>query len=250
MRRLIAALTAIVTVIMLSCTAAHAASDKLSIDYVPRTPSGTIFYLDISYDGSLSAAMLELSYDSSLVEYRSIEAIAMTSTVKAKSDGGKVTIVFGDSASVSGRLCRLTFKALGSGDAAFTLRMTEGVDGELRQIAPPTDAELTVSFASASFGESSGGRSGSSYRGTKSGKSASASDDAATYDETIMWVRDLSPNNIPRYVAIGAGIGAVMVLLVVLGVLIGRRMGKKKQASSADDTENASDDQDDNSDIE
>ena len=236
MRRVLAAAAALWMMLLLFCPLADAAGGQLSLCYVPRSERGSLFYLDIAYEGELSAAMFTLRFDSALTEYRSIDACAAFSTVKAKADGSTVQIVFGDSGCVSGSLCRLTFKALGVGSAAFSLRMTEGVDGGLSYIEPLPSCGLTVSLegsgASDPGGSGSGGRS---VRGGTSSKSTVLSDtaDDATGDErALRSVRDISPSFDGTWVMIGAAAGVLAALLVIGGFLIGRKSrGKEKPAA-------------------
>lgn len=232
MKRILAAAAALIMILMLSCVPAYAEAGRLSLAYVPPTERGTLFYLDISYDGAVSAALLELSFDSSLAEFREVKAVADTTRVKAQSDGGTVKIVLGDTDRVSGKLCRLGFKTIGSGSINFILRMTEGVDGDLHYIDSPPECSLKVSL---SLGSSavSGNSSGKSYRGSESNKSGSktADPDSATDDEEARArVRDLrSPDrNNTTPIILGVAAGTAAFLLVIFGFIIGRRSHKKK----------------------
>lgn len=242
MRRILAVFAALMTALTLLCIPADAAGAQFSLRYVPRTDRGALFYLDISCDGTVSAASMELSLDSSLVEYRSVEALAATSTVKARADGGSVTIIFADSAGVSGGLCRLTLKALGDGSASFTLRMTQGVDGNLNYMELPAACSLTVSLGEAgSSGSSGSSSSGSraSHGGSTSNKSGSstdsnlAADDLSTGDEaSVRVIRDLSRGDGTHLFLIGSGVGGIAVLLVILGFVLGKRSRNRKKPAA------------------
>ena len=228
MKRLTAAVTAILTIMLFLCLPAHAVDGRLTLEYVPRAERGTVFYLDISYDGTLSAATLELSYDGAAAEYREIGASASTSTVKTKAENGVVKIVFGDSAGVSGRLCRLTFKALSGANAAFTLRMTEGVDGGLNRIGAITPATLTA--APGGSYSSKSGSSGSAYSGSKSDKTY-VPPDSTEYDGDGS-SRDLYTPNARKRPSFAMLAAAAVLLTLILGFFIGRRslLDKKKPA--------------------
>ena len=235
MRRILAAIAAFLMLLTLSCVPAAAEAGQLSLAYVPPAERGTLFSLDVSYDGSLSAAMLELSFDRKLAEYRDVEAAADTARVKAQADGDTLKIVFGAADRVSGRLFRLTFKAIGSGSMAFTLRMTEGVDGDLQYVALPPACTLnvTVSVGSSSHAPSSSGDGGRSFGGSGSTKSnARASSADATGDEqserTVRDLRSLRENN-STLIIIGVAAGTCAALLAVFGFMVGRRSRKKKK---------------------
>lgn len=231
MKRLTAVLTALIWLCLPRVTA-FAEAGRLTMTCVPPTERGTVFYLDISYSGTLSAAMLELDYDGALTEYRSVSAAADTTTVKAKAQGGTLRIVLGDADCVGGRLCRVSFKALGSGTAAFTLRMTEGVDGELDHIALPPACSLKADLSTAGGSGASGDNRRSSYRGSGSNKSGDVSDDSATGDEeparTVLDLRDPDREN-KNLIVIGAAVGTAAALLVIFGFLLGWRARKKKK---------------------
>lgn len=231
MRRAAAVCAALLMIMMLSCAPAAAGNGRLSAVYVPRSERGTLFFVDISYDSSLSAGMLELDYDSALAEYRSVSAAADSTTVKARAEGGTVRIVIGDSDRISGRLCRVSFKAIGSGSAAFTLRMMEGVDGDLNRIDPPASCELSVSLNGSGSSGASSVRSGRVYEGSSSSKSTVASSSGATADEPpVRKLRDISRDPAPTVILMGVGAGVLAALLVIGGFLLGRRSrGKKKK---------------------
>ena len=224
-----------VVLIMLTCIRVRADSGRLYAEYVPRTERGTLFYLDIYYDGDISAAIFEISYDSSIAEYRSWAAEHDSSTFKAKAENGIVKLVFGDSGSIKGKICRLRFKQLSDGTVNFTLRMTEGADGGLNYIDPPPAYTVTVALDS---GSGSSGSSGSprstrySYSGSKSGKSGTASTEGATGDEHLPEVRDLTHNDDMKFFLLGAGAAAAAALLIALGFILGRRQRKKNRLTA------------------
>ena len=236
MRRLFAAAAALMILMTLSCFSAAAGAGQLSLAYIPPTERGSIFYLDVSYDGSLSAAMLELDYDPARAEYRAAAAATSSTTVKAKTDRGKLTIVLGDADRVSSRLFRLTFKAIKSGAAAFSLRMTEGVDGDLQYVELPTACAVNVnlSVGSSSGSVSSGDRSGKTYSGAQSKKSrtqSADSDDATDDERSVNTVRDLrsTRRNNRTLIILGAAVGTAAALLVIFGFIFGRRTRQKKK---------------------
>lgn len=228
-----AALSAVIF-IMLSCLHTCAGGGRLYAEYVPRTERGTLFYLDIYYDGDISAAIFEITYDSSVAEYRSWAAEHDSSTFKAKAEGGTVRLIFGDSGSIKGKICRLRFKQLSDGAADFTLRMTEGADGGLSYIDPPSAYTVTAVLDTGSSGSAgSSGLSGSSrstrssYSGSKSDKSVTSPSDGASGGDPPA-VRELTRDDRTLYFILGAGTAVLAALLIALGFILGRRSRKKK----------------------
>lgn len=241
MKRLSAAIAALLLMWAACCGSAAAASQRLSLEYVQRSEHGAIFYLDIAYDGSLSAATLLLSYNPSLVEYREISAVSDAAAVKAEADGGKLTIVIGSSSTLSGGLARVTFKSLGDGTVTFSLRMTEGVDGDLRRVELPAVCERSYSFFGISSSDGSHSSSGSSrsasdghasYAGAGSSKSIAAAPDSATGDESpagsALDLRSDKPDN-KTLIILGVAAGTCAALLVAFGFLIGRKTRRTKK---------------------
>ena len=249
-------MTAAVLLIFLTIfPTASAARSWLYAEIDPPSDLGSIFYVDLFSDTQLSAAMLELGFDSSLAEYRSADAERDTSDIDSKADGDLVKIVFCDSGAASGKLCRLTFKALGEGTFSATLRMTDGVDGDLKRISPPGYFKVEIELKGSSGGSSrtgsgSSGRgssSGDSYGGSKSSKTGTADDPESTADEDSKNRIDFSSSGGMDHFLLGAGAALLAVLLVVLGVVIGRKLGQKKKPS--DQSPTPDEDKEDNQEI-
>jgi len=226
MRRFSAAVTALVMILSLSCAPVFADGGRLYAEYVPRTERGTLFYLALYCDDGISAVKMELDYDAELVEYRSVSAASATSTVGARAENGVVTIVLGDSGCVSGCLCRLTFKMLKAGSAAFSVRMIEGVGGDLSPVSPPPEEHLTLTLGNSSVSVSPG----SSHGGSGSNKEKQTSTASSTDDEAIPSVRDLSGTNTALIIGVGVCTGLCAALLVILGFYLGMKVKKKKPA--------------------
>ena len=248
MRRLFAALTAFMMIFTYYCSPAFGARSWLYAEYDPPSERGSLFYVDIVAERELSAADIELRFDSSLAEYRSVDAEGSGSVVGAKADGDVIRIIFADKSGISGTLCRLTFKELDTGTLSFKLRMTEGVDSELNKISPPEEYTFTAELSSGSKSSSSS-RSAkqssasdkSSYSGAKSSKTRTADDPESTAGEQERGYRDLSKSRDMSWFLLGAGAALLVVLLVILGIVIGRgTVNKKKPTESSaqsDETE-------------
>lgn len=238
MRRIFAAVSALVMILMLSCVPAYADGGRLYAVYVPRTDRGTLFYLDIYCDDVIGAVKLELDYNADRVEYRDVSAASTTSTVGARAENGTVTVVLGDSGCISGCLCRLTFKMLSSGEATFAVRMLEGVDGDLRPLNLPEEEYLTVTLGS----NVQSGSSGKAHSGSVSRKEKQSPSETSTDDEAIPAVRDLSGHNTGQGVLICICAVIAAALLVNLGFILGERYRKKHPAAKESGKKDESDD--------
>ena len=240
MRRLSAAVfAALLLIYLMICPSASAARAWLYAEFDPPSDRGSIFYIDVFSDTQLSAAMLELDFDSSIAEFRSADAANDTSDIDHKADGDRVTIVFCDSGAVSGRLCRLTFKALGEGAFSATLRMTDGVGGDLNRVSPPDPFMIEAEITGSSGGSSrsgSGSSSGSSYGGSKSSKTGTSGDSGSTPGEGSKTRLDFSISRGMDHFLLGAGAALLAVLLVVMGIVIGRKLAQKKKPSDQSPT--------------
>ena len=216
------------------------AADVFYCEYVPKTESGSVFYIDICCRRELSAAVMELGYDSGAVEYRSATS---DHEVSARAADGRVYVAVAGNPAFSGTLCRLAFKALRTGPCSFELRMKQACDGDLSYVTDLPDYTLSVSFAekdvvsaggsdkrSAST-EKSGGRSRSSKSGDSSYISTSDEEGGKAPSGGVF---DMRRDNAWTYILIGAGSALLVALLIVLGIVIGRRLPSKKQKPDDD----------------
>ena len=241
-----------VLVVLLSCMRVSAAGG-ITCNYTPRTEKGTVFYIDVSADSDISAAVIELRYDTDKAALRSVAAAEETSFVRQRSQDGCVRIAFADSGAVRGMLFRVAFKATAAGECTFTLHTVQAVDSGLHDVGRLKDDTLTVTLgkkdveAAASDTEkvdsSSAGKS-------VSGKAelTSQADDAADQDADKAAVpadlqtenaakapaADLSADRRWTFFALGAVAAALTAALVLLGYLIGRKAhGGEKPSGGA-----------------
>lgn len=244
MRRIAA--TVAVMLAILCGSASAAARTGVYAEYSPPPRNGSLFTVDIFCDSHISAAEFRLDYDTALVAYRSVEAERASSAVKARADGTGVSVVFCDSEGISGRLCRLTLKWAGEGDAGFTLSMTGAVDDGLNRLSDPPAYSFSASFAGGAEDDGSGssrtGSSGRSYSATRATGSGSRStktylnddygDEATGSEQRVL--RDLSRPRDAEYFLIGAGSAAAAGLFILLGFLAGRRIKNKKPSDNSE----------------
>lgn len=232
------------------CVSVSAESDPLSIKYVPRTTRGTLFYLDVSCDASVSAAIFELRFDPNRVEYRSVNSDDDHASVMATTDGGLVKIAYSNRDAAKGMLFRLAFKALSAGEADFTLSLSQAVDGDLHYLTDVPVCKLTVKLGkedvaagSTSISEKSAKSSEKSkktYSGSKSSLTTEddTSDDEATGKKSGGIFRDLSGAGSMTYLVLGGAIVILAGLLVGAGIIVGRKMKKNPSVNEEIPDEN------------
>ena len=116
------------------CTC-HAAQD-CSIEYTPRSERSAVFYIDVYSAREVTAAVFELRF--------AVVADDSAATVRDHSEKGKVTFAYASEKPVSGKLCRVSFKALKEGSTDFTLHMSQAADADKKLLSDWSDHSLTV----------------------------------------------------------------------------------------------------------
>lgn len=241
MRRLTAVTAALLMFMLTALNAAANVSDTLYAKYVPRSENGTLFYVDIYCSAELRSADLELTYDSSAIEYRDISATDKNAYAKAKSAKGSVRILFTDSSSVKGQICRLSFKALSQGETELTLHDNGMVGDDLKYLNDVPDSTLTISLGkedivsdtdNSGSDKQSSKSSKNSYGGSDSKKESSteATDETSAADPVKRTVEDASHNEGLTYFLLGAGAMLLAGLLIILGYVIGKRKRSVQKA--------------------
>lgn len=260
MKRLLSALLMTAFLVTL-CVTASAEGSELSMKYIPRTERGTLFYLDIYSDPAVSAAVFELRFDPSAVEYRDTDCDDESGRAMGNSDGDVVKIAYSHHSSKSGKLCRLSFKALKIGTVRFTLHMTQAVDADLAYLTNLSDFSLEVKLgkddvvlsdssaqndssdkASAQSKKSSEKSQKKSYGGEKSEIAEVSADDAGSTEATEGAPLDFTGGNNKLWFLLGGAVALSAVLLVGAGYFIGKkRMGRPAKKDAQDGEKNADD---------
>ncbi|MBQ6336637.1 MAG: hypothetical protein IJI50_05330 [Ruminococcus sp.] len=216
-------------------------------EYTPKSEKSTVFYIDLCSSEEVSAAILELRFDEKLAEYREASAVEKTSTVRAACDNACVRIAFADSGSVKGKLCRVAFKALQAGTCTFTLHISQAADSAPNLMTDLPDSSIEVklgkddvvtsaSSKSAKTSSKSSGKSNTSSRSTISGVS---DDDAGNSNVPIGGVYDLRKLQVWPYIVVGVLSTLLILGLVLLGVMLGRRKSAKKSPDNENEKEKA-----------
>lgn len=252
-------LTSLLAAVLMTsfCLVTSAQQQKISMQYVPRTERGTLFYLDVYSDPAISAAVFELCFDSSAVEYRDVDCEDENGCAMGNPDGDTVKIAYSHPSGKSGKLCRLSFKALRAGTVSFSLYPTQAVDGELDYLKDLSDASLEVKLGkddvilfddAASKSEKNALKKSSaksksptekpgkkSYGGEKSEITEYTAGSEAT-EATEGAPLDFTGGNNRTWFMLGGAVVLSAVLLVGAGYFIGKkRMGRPEKTDAQEE---------------
>lgn len=207
------------------------AAQDCSIEYTPRSEKSAVFYLDVYSYRDVTAAVFELRFVDDMVGYYSVAADD-TATVRDHPEKGKVTFAYASSTAISGKLCRVSFKALQAGPTDFTLHMLQAADADKKLLSDWTDHSLTVKLGkedveAASRVSRTDGTTSGTAASDRSGKSdlSIGEDDGTNPSSGFFDLR--KDNSALKWILLGAGIPILIGGMVWLGILIGRRSKDK-----------------------
>ena len=236
MKRIFPCLTAIFIILITSCTAL-ADSRDFYCEYTPKTATGSVFYIDVFSKNDVSSAVMDLSFDSSTAEFRGVSASSQSSSVRYQNEKDHTRIAFADSGAVNGQLFRVSFKALKTGSCTFTLRTSQSVDSSLQKSTDIPDYTLTIQLGKDDI--TSSAKSSSTTKSVQKDVSSKRSDisygDINNDDNSLSPqgtdVVDVRKSHVWTYILIGIG----AALLIVLSVVLGIRLGKKRMNNTNDE---------------
>ena len=218
------------------CTC-HAAQD-CSIEYTPRSERSAVFYIDVYSAREVTAAVFELRFADDMVGYYSVVADDSAATVRDHSEKGKVAFAFASEKSVSGKLCRVSFKALKEGSTDFTLHMSQAADADKKLLSDWSDHSLTVKLgkddveAAAAVSRTDGTSSGTAAAKRGAGGSELSTGEDGD-EETPPGIFDLRrSDSVLKWILIGAGIPLLIGGLVWLGILNGRKTKNRSKTAT------------------
>ena len=242
MRRIL--ITALLMLWLLPICICSAAED-CSIEYIPRSERSAVFYIDVYSSREVTAAVFELCFADDMAGYYSVAADD-TATVRDHPEKGKVTFAFASDNAVSGKLCRVSFKALKAGSVDFTLHISQAADAEKKLLTDWSDHSLTVklgkedveaaSKVSRTDKSSSGTAASASQRGGGKSDLSVGEDGERDAPPGIFDLR--RGDNVFKWILLGAGIPLLIGGLVWLGILIGRRSKDKTEKAKEKPGEN------------
>ena len=249
MKRLLAIITLIsMTFFALTC---YAAEGDFYCTYTAKSENGSLFYIDVYCEREISAAVFELGFDGGIAEYREVSSASSDDVVRGNPEADKVIIAFTNSEARTGKLCRVTFKALRAGVCSFDLHMRQACDGDLNYINDLSDHSLSVTLGKdgTAGGASSGSsdKSGASSSDDKSAKSKitkNTADDDDGVSTEIGGLFDVRGNNSLKYALMGAGAAVLAAVLIFGGYMHGKKALIKKedpQSKTSDDNDQPTD---------
>ena len=218
-------------VMLFSMTVRAADSPAFSCAYAQKT-SGT-FYVDISCDTKITAAVFTLRFDSGKVRYMDLETVQSTATSRADSTNDKVTVCLADSSAADGKLCRLRFKALSAGEARFSLSVEQAADCAAQPLNGIRGDILTADLSekdAASVTDDNNRQP--TVKAPASSRSVSGRSTIATRDEEGEEEAAAKPGGVfdlrsRSGIPLIAGAVALALALVALGIMIGKKMSRK-----------------------
>ncbi len=194
-----------------------------SIEYTPRSERSAVFYIDVYSAREVTAAVFELRFADDMVGYYSVVADDSAATVRDHSSEEPV----------SGKLCRVSFKALKEGSTDFTLHISQAADADKKLLSDWSDLSLTVKLgkddveAAAAVSRTDGTSSGTAAAKRGAGGSELSNADDGD-EESPPGLFDLRrSDSVLKWILIGTGIPLLIGGLVWLGILIGRRSKDK-----------------------
>ena len=211
------------------------AAEDCAIEYTPLSANSAVFYIDVYSRREVTAAVFELSFADDMVGYYSVVADE-AATVRDHPQKGKVTFAVACESAVSGKLCRVSFKALKEGSVDFTLHMTQAADADRKLLTDWSDHSLTVKLgkddveAAAKVSRTDKGASGTAASASKRGTGKSELSTGEDEDDSPFGFFDLRRGDSRfKWILLGAGIPILIGGLVWLGILIGRRSKDKAE---------------------
>lgn len=193
------------------------------------------------------AALFEFSYDTKMLEFRSVKVSDSSSKIKANDLDGKVKVSFLNSDGLSipkmNTIFTITFKTSVQGSTFVDYKVSDCVDGNVNSldIGKCSSSEITVSKAhNNNTDKNSKSESKSKDDNKSSGNSKRNSKESSSSPASIDEWGELNPINDKStlFLIIGLVGGASLVILVVLAFLIGRRSFENKIKKQSDDTDN------------
>lgn len=216
----------------LCCIPAAAQSASLSLSVSGTLRAGRTFTVALSSDAPLYAIQLDIDYDGSRVEFKSVKS---DSNIRYRQSKGRVSTLISGSEAKSGILLTATFKALADGETKIAFTPLSAADSAQQLI--DFDTALTLNL---SLGDNA------SYRTDVTPKEESPTqisptrpipDSRSTGDESrSQMIPDEYRSKTPvmRILLISLGSALLVGAVLFIGILIGRRSKKKEPPDPSD----------------
>ena len=231
---------AVTVLLLLPAVSFTAAEKELYSTYTPKSERSSFFYIDVFCETELTAAVFEVQFDDSMVSYDSAAAVNTGVTLRDNLQSGKVMVAFAASKPVAGQLCRLSFKALQAGEVSFVLHMEQAAGADKTKLPQMEDDTLLVKLGKDDVtADSKSSKSGSSAS-SNAGKKSTLEEGDSSGQRGIFDLR-VDKDDSLKWLFIGAGIVLLVGLLILVGIVLGRRMPKptvqKENPSSKEETD-------------
>lgn len=200
-----------------------------------------LFTVDFSAKSfeKLSAAIFEIDYDNSFIEYREISTNE-NSIVAAKDYNGKIKISFlcsnGLDVTEEKNLFSIKFKAIKSGNTNISFNVFDCVNSNLESITDCNCVSSNITINENSSTKKSSSNSKTNSRGSSSSnnnnKTSSKANNTKPTNNLENFVNDLGfanspPNSSLIFFIIGGVFGMMMVVAVVVAFCIGKKQSEK-----------------------
>ncbi|MGN1050835.1 MAG: cohesin domain-containing protein [Acutalibacteraceae bacterium] len=230
------------TIFMLSyavMTASFSAKER-GADFLLRSDTvkkGRIFEIDIYARGtSLSSAIISLSYDESLISYRSINTYG-NSEKRVYEQKGKTSFIYlcseGCNISKETKIATVSFKANSEGKAKIDLSLSQCVDKELSDVDINSICGCTVNISQKGIKVVTDKKSLSlKTKGEEKAKDADSSDNKSYKESAKEKEKSTAEISVDKGLA-PYFIGGAVVLFVVLIALFSYNIGKKANQNNS-----------------
>ncbi len=234
MRRIFAIICALAVLMSSFLLVSAQESAKFSLK-VEDVKSNRLFDLSVcaKCSSAISGGELELTYDSSLVEYRDVSSEYFE--VEAKDYGDSLHIVFAAADAVkssdTAEIISVSFKSIAQGEFDTQLRAYDCIDDKLQAIQAQSDS-VTISVKKSTVTATSKSKSGSKSAPKSSVKKSQvtkADDDSKPGYSAMSVDSGLDTNKAILY---GACAGLVVIVAFALGMMY------RKKADSESDNQN------------
>lgn len=240
----------IIVMIIISSTLTAFAADSVSFELSGADVApNRLVTLELKAKSSekFCAALFEFSYDTKMLEFRSVKVSKDSSKIKANDLGGKVKVSFlnseGLSISEMNTIFTITFKTSVQGSTFVDFKVSDCVDGNVNSldVGQCSSSEITVSKTHNNTSDKNNKSESKSKDDSKSsGNSKRSSKETTTSPASIEEWGELNPVNDKStlFLIIGLVGGASLVILTVLAFLIGRHSIQNKIKNQSNDTDN------------
>lgn len=240
----------IIVMIIISSTLTAFAADSVSFELsgADAAPNRLVtLELKAKSSEKFCAALFEFSYDTKMLEFRSVKVSDNSSKIKANDLGGKVKVSFlnseGLSISEMNTIFTITFKTSVQGSTFVDFKVSDCVDGNVNSldVGQCSSSEITVSKTHNNTSDKNNKSESKSKDDSKSsGNSKRSSKETTTSPASIEEWGELNPVNDKStlFLIIGLVGGASLVILTVLAFLIGRHSIQNKIKNQSNDTDN------------